>query len=160
MKNGFNQLNYRERYTLIIGAITLCLILGYFMLWEPVIKARAQLEIMVTAQHNTLRWMNTAAAEIQQLRGQSTAKPVQTHKQSLLSLIDQSTRQGVLAKANKRIEPKGEQAVRINFEKVSFTELMRWLGRLHNQHQVQVSSIHIEPEAIPDQVKVRLTLNF
>jgi len=153
MKNWFNQLNPRERYTLIIGAITLSLILSYFMLLEPIIKARAQLEIMVTAQHNTLRWMNTAAAEIQQLRGQSTAKHVQTRKQSLFSLIDKSTRQGVLAKANKRIEPKGDQ-------KVSFTELMRWLGRLHNQHQVQVSSIHLEPKAIPDQVKVRLTLNF
>jgi general secretion pathway protein M len=160
MKKWFNQLNVRERYILIMGSLILGLILGYFLVWEPIIKARTQLEMIVTAQHKTLGWMQSASAEIQQLRRQSTVKPVQTRKHSLFSLIDQSTRQGVLAKANKRIEPKGNDSVRIHFEKVSFTELMRWLGRLHNQYQVQVNSIHIEPETTPDQVKVRLTLNY
>ncbi|RKZ78326.1 MAG: type II secretion system protein M, partial [Candidatus Parabeggiatoa sp. nov. 1] len=81
-------------------------------------------------------------------------------KQSLLSMIDKSTRQGALSKTNKRIEPKGEHEVRVNFEDVSFTELMRWLGQLYNQHQVQVSTISVERQPVHDKVKVRLTLKI
>jgi general secretion pathway protein M len=152
----FNQLAIRERRALIIGVVTLGGILVYFMLWEPFVTARARLENIVAAQQRTIDWMNNAAEEVKQLRHQSL--PIKTRKQSLLSLIDNSTRRGSLSKANKRIEPKGKSEVRVNFEKVSFTELVRWLGQLYNQHQVRVSTINIERQRISDTVKVRLTL--
>jgi general secretion pathway protein M len=158
MKQWFNQLAPRERRALIIGVIALAGILVYFMLWEPFITERTQLENIIASQKATLDWMNETAAEVQQLRRQSKTSSIKTRKQSLLSLIDRSTRTGALSKANKRIEPKGERQVRVNFKEVSFTELMRWLGQLHNQHQVQVSTITIEPQHTPDKVKVRLTL--
>ncbi len=158
MKQWFNQLAPRERRALIIGIVALGGIIIYFMLWEPFTTERTQLENIITSQKSTLDWMNETAAEVQQLRSQSKTSSVKTRKQSLLSLIDKSTRTGALSKANKRIEPKGERQVRVNFKEVSFTELMRWLGQLHNQHQVQVSTITIEPQHTPDKVKVRLIL--
>ncbi|OQY48401.1 MAG: hypothetical protein DRR08_05490 [Candidatus Parabeggiatoa sp. nov. 2] len=158
MKQWFNQLAPRERRALIIGIVALGGIIIYFMLWEPFTTERTQLENIITSQKATLDWMNETAAEVQQLRSQSKTSSVKTRKQSLLSLIDKSTRTGALSKANKRIEPKGERQVRVNFKEVSFTELMRWLGQLHNQHQVQVSTITIEPQHTPDKVKVRLIL--
>jgi general secretion pathway protein M len=158
--NWFKQLPLRERRTLIIGAIALSSILFYFLLWEPLITARTQLENIVASQKSTLQWMNDAAAEVQQLqhRPQTTSSPSKKPTQSLLSLIDRSTRIGAFRRANKRIEAKGKQEVRVNFEDVSFTDLMRWLGQLYNQHQIQVSTINIEQKHIPDKVKVRLTL--
>ncbi len=158
MKQWFNQLAPRERRALIIGIVALGGIIMYFMLWEPFTTERTQLENIISSQKATLDWMNETAAEVQQLRNQSKTSSVKTRKQSLLSLIDKSTRTGALSKANKRIEPKGERQVRVNFKEVSFTELMRWLGQLHNQHQVQVSTITIEPQHTPDKVKVRLIL--
>ncbi|HDN26640.1 MAG TPA: type II secretion system protein M [Thioploca sp.] len=158
MKQWFNQLAPRERRALIIGIVALGGIIIYFMLWEPFTTERTQLENIISSQKATLDWMNETAAEVQQLRNQSKTSSVKTRKQSLLSLIDKSTRTGALSKANKRIEPKGERQVRVNFKEVSFTELMRWLGQLHNQHQVQVSTITIEPQHTPDKVKVRLIL--
>ena len=126
--NWFNQLATRERRTLLGGAITLGFILGYFMLWEPFVVAHAQLQNIVAAQQVTLKWMYNAKNDIKQLRQQSYVVASRTPKQSLLSLIDKSTRRGALSKINKRIEPKGKREVRVNFKKVSFTELMRWLG--------------------------------
>jgi general secretion pathway protein M len=153
-----NQLAPRERRVLIIGAVTLVIMMGYFMLWEPLITARAQLENVVAAQKTTLRWMTDAAAEVKQLRFNTS--PTKTHKQSLLNLIDKSIRTGRLAKTNKRIEPKGKQEVQVRFKAVSFTALMRWLGQLYNQHQVEMSQIRIERQQAPDQVKVNLTLKY
>ncbi|OAD22074.1 General secretion pathway M protein [Candidatus Thiomargarita nelsonii] len=108
MKQWFKQLAPRERRALMIGAIALGGILGYFMLWTPFVTARTQLENIVAAQKATLHWMQTAAFKVQQLRQQSRTPPA--HKASLLSLIDQST----LAQARKRIEPKGDGTKFIN----------------------------------------------
>ncbi len=152
MKQWFKQLSPRERRTLMIGAVALGGILGYFMLWTPFVTARTQLENIVAAQKATLHWMQTAAFEVQQLRQQSPP----AHKASLLSLIDQST----LAQARQRIEPKGDSEVRVNFDEVNFTELMQWLGQLYNQHQVIVRTISIERLDSDDRVKVRLMLKM
>jgi general secretion pathway protein M len=158
MKQWFKQLAPRERRAIIYGAAALGCILVYFVLWAPFVTARAQLENIVAAQQITLDWMQAAAADVQQLRQQSRTQSA--HKPSLLSLIDKSTRTGALDKARKRIEPKGEREVRVNFEEVSFTELVRWLGQLYNQHQVQVSTISIERLDTSDRVKVRLMLKM
>ena len=157
IKQWINQLSTRERYSLIIGTVALVLILVYFMLIDPFINSHNQLKNIVAAQKNTLDWMNKAAPEVQALRQQSTQV---IKRPSLLSLIDKSTRRGLLSKARKRIQPKGEQEVRVSFENVLFTELIRWLGQLYNQYQVQVTKITIERQQAPDRVKVRLTLKI
>lgn len=160
MKHWFKQLALRERRALIIGMVALGIMIGYFMFIEPLVTARALLENIVSAQKNTLRWMNEAAAEVQQLRHDVGNSPIKTHRQSLLSLIDKSTRNGELDKINKRIEPRGEQEVQVRFKTVSFTVLMRWLGQLYNQYQVQVNIISLENQSVPDQVKASLTLKY
>ena len=160
MKHWFNQLALRERRALIIGIVALGIMIGYFMFIEPLMTARALLENIVSAQKNTLRWMNEAAAEVQQLRHDVGNSPTKTQRQSLLSLIDKSTRNGELDKINKRIEPRGKQEVQVRFKTVSFIALMRWLGQLYNQYQVQVNTISLEHQSVPDQVKASLTLKY
>jgi general secretion pathway protein M len=159
MEQWLNQLTLGERRTILIGTVTLVGILIYFMVWEPFVTARTQLEQIVASEKATLRWMNQAAAQVQQLRNQSQTASAPINKQSLLSLIDQSTRTGALSKANKRIQPTGDKQVRVDLNEISFTELMKWLEQLYNQHQIQVSTIRIERLPISDRVKVRLTLD-
>jgi len=158
--NWFKQLAPHERRTLMIGTIALSSLLFYFLIWEPFVTARTQLENIVASQKSTLQWMNKAAAEVQQLQHRPQTTSAKKPVQSLLNLIDKSTRIGALRNANKQIEAKGKQEVRVNFEEVSFTDLMRWLGQLYNQHQIQVSTMSIEQKHKPDKVKVRLTLKI
>jgi general secretion pathway protein M len=158
--NWFLNLNYRERWVLLSGTVLLVFILSYFEWWQPFIAEQIQLTHIIASQQKTLQWMTTAAAEIQQLRQQSPHSTSPTNSPSLLALIDKSMQPGALNSVSKRIESKGNQAVQIVFETVSFTELMHWLEQLYNQYQVQVDSIHIERLALPDKVKVRLTLTM
>jgi len=160
IKHWFKQLALRERRALIIGGVALGILMGHFMFIEPLITARALLENIVSAQKNTLRWMNEAAAEVQQLRHDVGNSPTKIRRQSLLSLIDKSTRNGELDKINKRIEPRGEQEVQVRFKAVSFTALMRWLGQLYNQYQVQVNTISLERQPVSDRVRASLTLKY
>jgi len=154
----FAQLELRERRVLTVGAIALIIIVAYFGMYEPFVKARTQLENIVTAHHATLQWMKSAEAEIQQLRSDSSNSFPTTHQISLLSLIDQNLRQSPLDKVDKRIESKGENSINIHFEQINFTALMRWLGELHNRYRIKINTISIEKLSIPDTVKIRMTL--
>ena len=156
--NWFNELSYQARWILLGSSVLVIIIWSYLGWWQPFMANQIQLTHSIATQQKTLQWMTTAAAEIQQLRQQSHHSTPQTN--SLLTLIDKSMQQGTLNAINKRIDSKGNQEVQLHFESVSFTELMRWLAQLYNQYQVQVDSIHIERLALPDNVKVRLTLKM
>jgi len=160
MIEWFKQLTLREQQTLLVGALVLVFIIVYFLVWEPLVKERAYLEQTVLVQKENLRWMQAAAVEIEQLRQPlNSATSAIKNKPSLLSLIDRSSRQGVLKKVEKRIEPKGEQEVRVTFKAISFTDFVQWLAQLANNHQIVVKIISIESLSTPDQVKINVTLN-
>jgi general secretion pathway protein M len=115
-----------------------------------------QAQLLVNEQLETLAWMQQAAKEVAALRTQrpTTARPTA----SLFSLVDSSMAQSALAKVAKRIEPNGEQEVRINFEQVNFSELIRWLGMLQQQYHLQVQVATLEKINTNDMVKVQLTV--
>ncbi len=150
----FYSLESREKNALILGSLSLLVMGIYYFLWMPFNEEKQSLKNIVTAQKSTLAWMHTAATEIQQLQQKSPVVPILTT--SLLSLVEQSST--LLGKVDKRIEPQGEQAVKITIDKVSFTQLMKWLGQLYNQQEVDVRQIHIEKQKEPDIISVRLTL--
>lgn len=156
MKYWWSQRSLQERYTLLIGLILLGMLLGYGGVWEPWQKAQKQLANVVASEQVTLAWMQAAATEIQHWRRSNQNSSNQTT--SLLSVINNSIRQSTVAKVNKRLEPKGEREVLVEFDQVSFTELMRWLGQLYNQQLVEVSNMSVERQPTADSVKVRLTL--
>lgn len=158
--NWFNNLSYRVPWLLLGSAVIMIIILSYFWWWQPFMANYTQLTQSIATQQQTLQWMTTAAAEIQQLRQQSHHATSQPNSLSLLTLIDKSIRSGALNSVNKRIESKGNQEVQLHFDSVSFTELMRWLAQLYNQYQVQVNTVYIKRLATPDNVKVRLTLKM
>ena len=152
----------RERWILLLGTLALLNFLGYVTIFAPFVKARTQLQQQVDAQQSTLAWMQQAAQEIAQLRSQSQLPPAQPQATaiSLLSLIDKSTRQGPLATLNKRIEPKTEQEVLVEFDEINFKDLIRWLETLYNQSQIQVNNLNMERHSRAGMVKVRVTLTL
>ncbi len=156
--NRWNQLSAREQRVLLLGGATLCVILLYFFAWQPFVVEKQRLTQQVSDQYATLQWMQQAAADIQALQAQqmpAASSPVQT---SLLALVDQSIRNGALSSINKRIEPKGDNQVRVDFTAVDFNHLLQWLTQLHNQHQVSISSLNLERLTQAGRVKAYVRL--
>lgn len=153
----FNRLQRREQWILLLGGLSLLLIFIYFFLWEPLAQNRQQLSQQIKVQEQDLQWMRQTALQIQQLRMQQIphSSPVGSH---LLTIIENTIRNGDLAHINKRIEPQNEQTVRVSFERVEFGRLMQWLAVLQMQHQIHVQSISLERENQANQVRARLTL--
>jgi general secretion pathway protein M len=158
MKEWWDGLGTRERLILAAGALLTVPLLLWALLWRPLVGGVGRLEQEVDAQREQLRWMQDAAAEINQLRGSGT-QAVGLGGRSLLAVVDQSARGAGLGNGLKRIEPESADAVRVRLEGVGFDAVVTWLDELARTFGVYASLVSIEREPTAGQVSVRLTLH-
>ncbi len=156
MKRYWQNLQARERRTLLAGAIGLGLLLLYALVWDPYRSHILRLEEDVAEQRATLAWMRQAAVEVKTLRG-STFRPV-TDGSSLLATTDRTARNRGLSDALKRVQPDGQRSVRVWLENASFDDVMRWLDTLMKSHGVTISTLVVDPGESPGRVDARLVL--
>lgn len=158
MKAYFENLSQRERYMVIVAGVALVLFLGYTLLWRPIVGNARAVEQRLEAQEAELQWMRQAAAEVRQLRGSTGVAPAQEGGTSLLSLVERTARQGKLAPAVRRVQPDGQNGVRIWLENAVFDDLLVWLHQLATAHGVGLSEISVQREQAPGVVNGRLLL--
>lgn len=158
MKEWWDGLAARERLILAGGGVLLVLALLWALLWQPLVSGVRELESEVAAQRENLRWMQNAAAELQQLRGRGARAAAGLAGRSLLAVADQSARSAGLGSGLKRIEPDNGNAVRVRLEGVAFDDVVVWLDGLAREAGVLATTIAIERANAPGQVNVRLTL--
>jgi len=155
---GWNQLAARDQRILLWGGIALSMILVYFFAWEPFAIEKQRLTKQLSEQEATWQWMQQAAQDIQRLQTQAKPNAPRNSQTSLLTLVDQSIRNSILRNASKRIEPKGDTQVRVDFTAVRFNDLLQWLTQLHNRHQITINSLNLERLAQDGQVKAYVRL--
>lgn len=157
MKAWWLGLQSSERRTLIIGAVILVIMAVYYGGWVPLQSDIARMEKQVKEQEAVKRWMEQAAQQATRLQGSSAGQtPIKRSGRSLLSLVDQAAKRGKLDL--KRIEPDGNDAVKVWLEQASFDDMMRWLINLEKQHGLEINTITIDRQADSGRVNARLTL--
>lgn len=157
MREYFENLSQRERYLVIVAGTALVIFLLWALLWRPMMASAKDVQQRVAAQESELQWMRQAAAEARVLRGAAGAG-AQASGGSLLSLVERTARQGRLAPAVKRVQPDGEQGVRIWLENASFDDLLVWLHQLATAHGVALSEVAVERQQAAGIVNGRLLL--
>ena len=156
MKEWYASLEKRERHLVMSGAALLVLMLMYVAVWEPLTNTVDNLRVSTEEQSSTLRWMRQSAQELKKLRGSGGNRVKSTGGKSLLSVVDQAAKSGRLGTALKRVQPDGEQRVRVWMEAASFDDVMRWLVLLDTRYGVQVESSVFEMKQEPGRVDARL----
>jgi len=158
MKEWFTGLDPRERQLVSGGAAVLLLLLLYMMVWDPIASSYRDLQKDVEVRKQTLAWMQQTAGQIKALQRSGGGGGTQgLGGRSLLSVVDQSARNGGLGDSIKRIEPDGSKGVKVWLEGVAFDPMILWLGKLTRTYQVETSLITIEPQG-GGRVNARLTL--
>lgn len=156
MKAWFASLEANERRMLIIAAPLLLIMLLYVGVWEPLVNKVDDLRVSTAEQESLLTWMRGAAQEVKQLRGRSGQRAKPASGQSLLSLVDRTAKSARLGPALKRVQPDGEQKVRVWLEAASFDDVVRWLTSLETRHGVRVASSVFQALEATGRVDVRL----
>ncbi len=148
----------RERWLVATAGVVVAVALFYLLAWEPLFKAREELGQAVAAQRNTLRWMQEAADEVRVLKGSAARGGLQGRNRSLLSVLDQTATQAGIRDHIDRMEPEGQNSVKLWLDNVPFDPLIRWIERLERHYGVYTKRANFTPADEPGQVDARLTL--
>lgn len=156
MKEYWMQLKPRERQLLSVGGGILLLTIVYLAMIEPLFNSTGRLQQQVREQEKLVQWMKGAVAEARTLQ-RSGVRTANMGGQSLLSLVDQTAKQGQLGDAVKRVEPDGNQRVRVWLERASFDDILRWVEGLQNNYAIELETVVVDKEETPGRVNARLT---
>lgn len=147
----WEQRNPRERMILAIGGGALLLALMYLLLVEPVLNGRAQLEKGLPALRQQAASFQAQAREAAALagKGASNIQPV-TRERLEASLASRGLRA-----QNITVAP---DQIRLQFQSVSFSELMTWLNEMQRSSLVTVVEANITALEAVNTVNATLTL--
>ncbi len=155
VRDWFYGLQPREKLYLIGGTAVLAMLVAYFSLWLPLTSAVARLDAEVIQQQHDMVWMGAAGSSIRQLQ-QSSQR--QASGRSMLAVVDQAIATANLKAGLQRMEPDGQNAVKLWFNKSPFDQVITMLGQLEQQQGVAVQGLAISSTDTAGMVDARITL--
>ena len=159
MKEKWQQLSLREKRLVILTSIIVVITLVYFMIWEPLQEGIQTSRVRVKAQQETLIQMHEQAAEARQLLAAQRQAGASTRSSgSLLVIIERTAQTKNLKSRLQKVQPEGQDSVRVWVENASFDQLIDWLALLENRNTIYVSEIIIERQKEPGRINSRILL--
>ena len=157
VKQWFGSLSQRERQ-MVLSAFAVVVLFFIYQLWSTFTSHIDDLQHRVDNQQNIQSWMRQAANEVKQLRGAGVAGTRPKGKQLLLGLIDRSAKQNKLGTSLQKVQPEGEQGVRVWLEKAAFDNIIIWLDNLQYKHGLVITDISIDSQDVTGMVNARVLI--
>lgn len=139
MKNWFLGLAQREQIFVGGGTIVVLLAIFHSFVWVPLDTGQQSLAQEVAVWQRSL-------ADLKPLKGMQAAASgsqsggANAGSQTPVVIVDQTLRARGLDRALQRSQPTTSNGIRVEFDNVSFDELVLWLGDLSSQYGMEVSS--------------------
>jgi general secretion pathway protein M len=157
MKEWYLSLSERDRKFLTIGGGLAVLLLGYFLLWDPLASSVARQSTLLKAKQDTHQQMEQWAEEARKLRTLNPGR-VDTSNRSLISLVDEKIRAMGMKSGLDRMEPEGQDQVRLWLKNTQFDLIINLLGQLQQQYGINVESASITLADQPGMANAKLNL--
>lgn len=136
MKNWFANLEPREQ-KFVAGAGVFIIIAALYMgAWRPIDQAQTRAANGVETWQRSVETLRMLKGRISSSGGGQVSPSV--INQPLVVIVDATLRARSMS-APQRSQPTGNN-IRVEFENVSFDDVMLWLGDLHSQYALQVQS--------------------
>lgn len=158
LRQWFDSLSPRERIAVMAGVVAIVLALFYYLLWQPlntsVIEGREQ----VSREAEQARWMLGIRDEARLLQSDNSRRTIKGREDSLLSIVDSSSRDNGLGEAVRRIQPDGNDKTTVTLAKANFNQMLFWLRSLQRDYGVAAVQMTITREEDAGTIQARLTL--
>lgn len=158
LQEWFNGLAPRERLMVGAGAIFTVFALLYLGVWEPLANAHHQQAENLAASQALAQRLEAISAEVSKSRSSSNSGAAVNRSLSLLSAVDQAGKSGSLSKPPTRLQPEGDNEVKVWIEDTSFDGVLRWIAELESRYGVAAQTVDLEKESAPGLVNARLSL--
>ena len=157
MINYWQQLKPRERMLIMVGGGIFSVLMLYLLVLEPFTIKVDELTVKVEKQQALNQWLKKSAAEVSKLKGAGASSSSGSRSgQSLLVLVDRTSKQGKIGKSITRIEPDGSARVRVWLESVPFDDLTKWMGSLEAKYQILVETAVVDKTNTVGRVNARM----
>lgn len=156
LRNWLDQLEARERLLVLLAGALLIVAVVVLGGLRPLLDRADRNAQRVSDQEQLLGEIEQVAARLGPQRGEAANAAA---GDSLVLLVDRSTRARNLGGYLKRNQPDGDTAIRLRFERAPFDDLMAWLSELQNQHNVGVVSANIDASNENGRVNCNLVLS-
>lgn len=157
MKTWWQSLQPRERRLLLAGGSLILFVLAWLLLWRPLAAEHQRLQSSLPELELQVAEARTQAAAILAARAAVQATPAFSGGRSLMTMVDAGAREMGLSSGLKRLQPDGDQRVRVEFEGVSFDVLASWVER-QVAEGVEIREWNVDRALAPSVVNARLTL--
>lgn len=158
VKQWYDSLAPRERIAVIAGAIAVVLALFWFGIWQPLNQSVADRRQRVNVAAEQARWMLGIREEARLLQSDNSQRSIQGRNESLLSIVDATSRENGLADAVRRIQPDDDDQATVNLDAANFNQMLFWLRSLQRDYGVSTRQITVTPDEDAGTVQARITL--
>lgn len=159
LREWFDSLAPRERLAVAAGAIAVVIALFYYGLWNPLNSHLETARTRVAAETNQARWMLGVRDEARLLQASGTQTKLKGRGDSLLSIVDTTSRANNLGEAVRHIQPDSDDKATVSLQQANFNQMLFWLRTLHSEYGVSTTEMTVSrDDDTPGQVEVRLTL--
>ncbi|MFQ5634327.1 MAG: type II secretion system protein GspM [Gammaproteobacteria bacterium] len=157
MREWYEQLAPRERILVLVAGTLILVALVVSLGIRPIMQQSARGQALVEDKRELLGELRDVAARLGPQSG-DTPTSVAGGTQSLVLIVDQTTRSGGLAPYLKRNQPDGADSIRLRLENAPFDSVIAWLNGLRIQHGVSVTTANIDMASATGRVNCNLTL--
>jgi general secretion pathway protein M len=157
MKNMLAGLDTQQRSLVFAGAALLGILI-LALIWGSLVSDVNRLKSIVADQHELEQWMQRASKEALQLRGVTSGNVAGAGNKSLLALVDETAKQSRLGQAMRRVEPEGQDKVRIQLDGALFDDMAQWLEKLELGYNIHVDRISVDRLDASGFVNARVTM--
>lgn len=157
MMDWWQQLAPRERLMVTICGAFILFALFWSLVIKPLYAGGARLEEQVAGKQSQLANLQELASQVTPAASNAGGPRISSNE-SIVVIIDQTTRSNSLASYLKRNQPEGTTGVRLRFEGAPFDDLVSWLGSLKQNYGMRTVSANFD-EAGQGRVNCSLVLD-
>ena len=154
MKAYLSNLNERERWIVILGAVALCFFVFYWLVYAPLMASIAEQSLQIKAKQTTLDWMQTVRSQ-----HTSTEKPQSLSNSQLLTLLANQLRSTSFKGFTYQIQQMGSGDIQLSYEQVPFNVFITWFWELNKKYTIHMKQFSAEHTATPGLAKILLVLS-
>lgn len=159
LREWFDSLAPRERLAVAAGSVAVVVALFYYGLWHPLNTNLDAAHNRVTAETNQTRWMLGIRDEARLLQASGTQTELKGRDDSLLSIVDTTSRANNLGEAVRHIQPDNDDKAIVSLQKANFNRMLFWLRTLHSEYGISATEMTVSrDDDTPGEVGARLTL--
>lgn len=158
LRGRYEALQPREQLLVGLAGTAIALMVLYLGVWQPVVRARIRHAEALHTARSIANDLTIAEAEVRARGGGTGGAGAAGSGVSLLTAVDQASKNGTLTKPPARLQPDGEKQARVWLEGEQFDVLLRWMYELQNNYGLRVDVADIERQPTPGLVNARLSL--